>query len=114
MASETRLFERKPSRIVVLLVIGLLCLIWGSTWLVIQEGLRDLPPLTSAGVRFGLAETELYSGNGVSALRKVNDGWEELEKSSVLRIQSGRILMLHLRARCACASMGSCLTSACA
>jgi drug/metabolite transporter (DMT)-like permease len=32
-----------------------MCLIWGSTWLVIKEGLRDLPPLTSAGARFALA-----------------------------------------------------------
>ena len=27
----------------------LLCLIWGSTWVVIKGGLRDLPPFTSAG-----------------------------------------------------------------
>jgi len=32
-----------------------LCLIWGSTWLVIKEGLQDLPPFTSAGVRFMIA-----------------------------------------------------------
>lgn len=36
-------------------MIGLLCLIWGSTWIVIRGGLRDLPPLTSAGVRFAIA-----------------------------------------------------------
>ena len=35
--------------------IALLCLVWGSTWVVIQEGLDDLPPLTSAAARFGLA-----------------------------------------------------------
>ena len=33
-------------------LIGLLCLIWGSTWIVIAGGLRDLPPFTSAGARF--------------------------------------------------------------
>lgn len=33
----------------------LVCLIWGSTWLVIQEGLRDLPPFSSAGIRFAIA-----------------------------------------------------------
>lgn len=33
----------------------LLCLIWGSTWLVIAEGLEDLPPFTSVSVRFLLA-----------------------------------------------------------
>jgi drug/metabolite transporter (DMT)-like permease len=33
----------------------LLCLIWGSTWLFIKLGLRDLPPFTFAGVRFIIA-----------------------------------------------------------
>jgi drug/metabolite transporter (DMT)-like permease len=37
------------------LAVLVMCLVWGSTWLVIQQGLRDLPPLTSAGVRFALA-----------------------------------------------------------
>jgi drug/metabolite transporter (DMT)-like permease len=37
------------------LLIGLLCLIWGSTWIVIQGGLRDLPPFTSAAARFVVA-----------------------------------------------------------
>ncbi len=32
-----------------------LCAVWGSTWLVIKIGLRDLPPLTFAGVRMALA-----------------------------------------------------------
>jgi len=32
-----------------------LCAIWGSTWLAIKLGLRDLPPLTFAGIRFALA-----------------------------------------------------------
>jgi drug/metabolite transporter (DMT)-like permease len=32
-----------------------LCAVWGSTWLVIKIGLRDLPPLTFAGVRMGVA-----------------------------------------------------------
>ena len=37
------------------LLIALLCAIWGSTWIVIQRGLRDLPPFTSAGCRFLVA-----------------------------------------------------------
>src|SRR5690606_12949523 len=36
-------------------LVALLCLIWGSTWLVIQEGLADLPPLTAAATRFAVA-----------------------------------------------------------
>lgn len=46
---------RAPSELAVRLWMGLLCLIWGSTWLVIRGGLRDLPPFTSAGVRFLVA-----------------------------------------------------------
>jgi drug/metabolite transporter (DMT)-like permease len=38
-----------------LLVWLLLCLIWGSTWMFIKLGLRDLPPFTFAGVRFIIA-----------------------------------------------------------
>ncbi len=32
-----------------------LCLVWGSTWLAIKIGLRDLPPLRFAGMRMALA-----------------------------------------------------------
>lgn len=36
-------------------IFGLLCLIWGSTWLAIKIGLQDSPPLWSAGFRFVIA-----------------------------------------------------------
>jgi len=39
----------------------ILCLIWGSTWLFIKIGLRDLPPFTFAGIRFVLASAILGS-----------------------------------------------------
>lgn len=44
-----------PSRTTVTLLIAFLCLIWGSTWVVIADGLRDLPPFTSAAARFLVA-----------------------------------------------------------
>jgi drug/metabolite transporter (DMT)-like permease len=31
-----------------------LCMVWGSTWLVIKIGLRDLPPLFFAGIRMAV------------------------------------------------------------
>ncbi|HEY3592944.1 MAG TPA: EamA family transporter, partial [Polyangiaceae bacterium] len=46
---------RPPSKLVVNLSIALLCLVWGTTWLVIREGLDDVPPFTSAAVRFVVA-----------------------------------------------------------
>ncbi|MCG3119243.1 MAG: putative inner membrane transporter YedA [bacterium] len=36
-----------------------LCMIWGSTWLFIKLGLRDLPPFTFVGLRFLLASSIL-------------------------------------------------------
>lgn len=38
-----------------------LCAIWGSTWLFIKLGLRDLPPVTFAGIRFVIASLILLS-----------------------------------------------------
>jgi drug/metabolite transporter (DMT)-like permease len=46
---------RAPSPFVAYGLLALVCLAWGSTWLVIKWGLSDLPPLTSAAVRFLLA-----------------------------------------------------------
>ena len=37
------------------IVFGLLCFIWGSTWLAIKIGLEDSPPFLSAGFRFAIA-----------------------------------------------------------
>src|ERR1051325_1095799 len=39
----------------------LLCCIWGSTWLFIKLGLRDLPPLTFAGIRFVIAVLIIFA-----------------------------------------------------
>lgn len=51
-----------PSARTANLAIAVLCLVWGSTWLAIKGGLRDLPPQTSGAARFwiaGLAMTVL-------------------------------------------------------
>lgn len=37
------------------LVFGILCLIWSSTWVMIKVGLQGAPPLTAAGLRFIIA-----------------------------------------------------------
>jgi drug/metabolite transporter (DMT)-like permease len=45
----------------------LLCCIWGSTWMFIKLGLRDLPPISFAAVRFLLATVIL---SAVAAARR--------------------------------------------
>ncbi|HEU4954914.1 MAG TPA: EamA family transporter [Gemmatimonadales bacterium] len=46
-----------------------LCAIWGSTWLAIKVGLRDLPPISFAGIRFAFAALILYAIVGARGLR---------------------------------------------
>src|SRR5216117_3073683 len=38
---------------------GLICLIWGSTWVAIKVGLIGVPPFLGAGLRFLLASMGL-------------------------------------------------------
>lgn len=40
---------------------GLVCLIWGSTWLAIKFGLEGAPPFLGAGLRFSLAAAILWA-----------------------------------------------------
>ena len=44
-----------PSRIALGLAVAVMCLVWGSTWYVVREGLADVPPLGGAGARFLIA-----------------------------------------------------------
>ena len=44
-----------PARWQVPFLISVLCLIWGSTWIVIKRGLEDMPPFTAAAIRFAMA-----------------------------------------------------------
>jgi drug/metabolite transporter (DMT)-like permease len=53
--------ENRPTSARINLLVALLSLIWGSTWVVIKTGLEDLPPLTSAGVRFVLASAVMIA-----------------------------------------------------
>jgi len=46
---------KAPSPLVAYGLMALVCLVWGSTWVVIKFGLADLPPLTAAGIRIVIA-----------------------------------------------------------
>jgi drug/metabolite transporter (DMT)-like permease len=65
-----------------------LCGIWGSTWLAIKVGLRDLPPLGFAGIRFAGAALILFIIIRMRGFRlpdTVRD-WSLLAYTSVLTI----------------------------
>jgi drug/metabolite transporter (DMT)-like permease len=58
---HSHLTEIKPLSTLVIVVWSSLCLIWGSTWIVIKIGLNDLPPIGFAAVRFMLATVVLFA-----------------------------------------------------
>ncbi|MDQ6927017.1 MAG: EamA family transporter [Candidatus Eremiobacteraeota bacterium] len=56
-----------------------MCAIWGTTWLAIKFGLRDLPPITGAGVRFVLAALFLWAlGRFVPGPRGAAPPWRAI------------------------------------
>jgi drug/metabolite transporter (DMT)-like permease len=63
--------KNTPSPALVRVLLAMLCLIWGSTWVVIKGGLQDLPPFTSAGARFAVAAVIMI---GVAALLGRREG----------------------------------------
>jgi drug/metabolite transporter (DMT)-like permease len=63
--------RRQPSPLAIFLLTALLCLIWGSTWVVIRTGLEDLPVFGSAAARFTLAAACM---SGLGALFAEREG----------------------------------------
>ncbi len=51
----------RPGKLLIAVAIGVLCLIWGTTWAVIQIGLRGIPPFTGVSLRFALAAVVLLT-----------------------------------------------------
>ncbi|MFQ5674786.1 MAG: DMT family transporter, partial [bacterium] len=51
----------------------MLCLIWGSTWVVIKIGLQEAPPFLSAGARFLIAVLLLYALMKIRGLKLPKD-----------------------------------------
>jgi len=55
----------------------MICLIWGSTWLVIKVGMNGVPPFLAVGLRFGLASAVLFALALARrrGLKMDKDGW---------------------------------------
>jgi drug/metabolite transporter (DMT)-like permease len=53
-----------PGTITKSLLFAALCLVWGSTWFVIKDGLRELPVFASAAWRFALAGAVMLAIGG--------------------------------------------------
>ncbi|MGE5846861.1 MAG: DMT family transporter [Ignavibacteria bacterium] len=66
------------NRLKIAFIYILLCIIWGSTWIVIRTGLTSLPPIISVGYRFSLASLFVFS------LMKYNNFKLQTDKTSVI------------------------------
>ena len=52
---------RAPNKAAIVAAFVTLCVVWSSTWLAIKIGLRDLPPISYAGIRFVIAIVALLA-----------------------------------------------------
>jgi drug/metabolite transporter (DMT)-like permease len=52
---------RAPNKAAIVAAFVTLCVVWSSTWLAIKIGLRDLPPISYAGIRFVVAIVALFA-----------------------------------------------------
>jgi drug/metabolite transporter (DMT)-like permease len=52
---------RAPNKAPIVAAFVTLCVVWSSTWLAIKIGLRDLPPISYAGIRFVIAIVALLA-----------------------------------------------------
>jgi drug/metabolite transporter (DMT)-like permease len=66
-----------PSKPLFVVAFLLLCLIWGTTWLVIQIGLQGVPPFSGVALRFALAALVLLA---LARIRGVRLGTRPREK----------------------------------
>lgn len=73
---------------------ALICLIWGSTWLVIKVGLEGVPPFLAAGLRFALGAAVLAA---LSAARKPG---KPLDRDDKIAIWSSGLLSFTLSYAC--------------
>ena len=60
------------------LLISMLCLIWGSTWLGIKIGLEDSPPFLSSAARFLISSSFLYLLIRVKKLPIPKNNWSKI------------------------------------
>ncbi|MEM8711295.1 MAG: EamA family transporter [Planctomycetota bacterium] len=74
------------------LAVVVMCLVWGSTWFVVREGLQDMEPLGSAGLRFALAWLIMLPLAGFIAQR---EGGEKPTASLVLAMAAGNFAVSY-------------------
>lgn len=63
------LAQNPPGTFLIVVCYAVLCVIWGTTWAVIQIGLEGIPPFSSAALRFAVAAVILLLLAGLLGVR---------------------------------------------
>lgn len=71
------MMSKSPSKPILIATFAVLCIIWGTTWAVIQIGLEGIPPFSGVAIRFAIAGFILLA---VARLSKVRLGSSRNEK----------------------------------
>src|SRR6266481_8472187 len=74
--------SERPARWKILLAFAIIYLVWGSTYLAIRIGVREMPPFLMAGLRFTAAGLALYLWMRFTGVR--SPGWREWRGATVL------------------------------
>ncbi len=72
----------RPARWKILLAFAIIYLVWGSTYLAIRIGVREMPPFLMAGLRFTAAGLALYLWMRLTGV--ASPSWREWRAATVL------------------------------
>src|SRR5258708_774454 len=72
----------RPARWKILLAFAIIYLVWGSTYLAIRVGVREMPPFLMAGLRFTAAGLALYGWMRLTGVPSPN--WIEWRGATIL------------------------------
>ncbi len=72
----------RPARWKILLAFAIIYLVWGSTYLAIRVGVREMPPFLMAGLRFTVAGLELYGWMRLTGVP--SPSWREWRGATLL------------------------------
>jgi drug/metabolite transporter (DMT)-like permease len=67
----------RPGKLLIDMGLAALCLIWGTTWAVIQIGLEGVPPMSGVAIRFAIASALLLT---LTYVMKIRMGTSRREK----------------------------------
>ena len=86
--------QRSPSTAAVVVALLVVYLVWGSTYLGIAVVIQTMPPLLTAGVRYGIAGLIMLAG--FVALARLRSGTWRLERPTMAQWRSAVIIGLLL------------------